>query len=104
LTNSPWSAIVVAYGFTADIAGNVGNLPALPCPEDNKSIRAGKGNLFVGFRCKLSARGGSAVHLTLLFLGGKVQSEILRSAQNDSMAGESQEKEFFFARAMRECY
>jgi hypothetical protein len=52
-------------------------------------MRAGKGDLLVGFRCKLSARGESAVHLALLFVGGKVQSEILRCAQNDSMAGES---------------
>jgi len=30
----------------------------------------------------------AAKHLALLFVGGKVQSEILRSAQNDSMADE----------------
>jgi hypothetical protein len=29
----------------------------------------------------------AAKDLALLFVGGKVQSEILRSAQNDSMAG-----------------
>ena len=35
-----------------------------------------------------SRRVNSAKHRALLFVGGKVQSEILRSAQNDSMADE----------------
>jgi hypothetical protein len=61
-------------------------------------MRTGKGNLTVGFRCKLSARGGSAVHLALVFVGGKVRSDPprrVRSAQNDNMAGEAQERELF---------
>jgi hypothetical protein len=43
-------------------------------------MRAGKGKFFVGFNCKLPRRGRSAVYLALLFVGRKVQSEILRSA------------------------
>ena len=37
---------------------------------------------------RTSVRVNSTKHLALLFLGRKVQSEILRSAQNDSMADE----------------
>ena len=62
MTNSPQWAIVVAYAFAAIIPGNIGHLGTLPCPGDNKSMRAGKGNLFVGPHCKPPRRGGSAVH------------------------------------------
>jgi hypothetical protein len=57
LTNSLSQATVVAYGFATGIPGNVGHLCTLPCPGNNKSIRAGKGNLFVGFCCRLPSRG-----------------------------------------------
>ena len=53
---------MIAYASAADIPGNVGHFCTLPYPGNNKSMRAGKGNLFVGFHCKLPRRGGSAVH------------------------------------------
>ena len=48
-------------------------------------MRAGKGGLFVGFRCKLPRRGGSAVYLALLFVGGK-------SPERPAAAGSSANK------------
>ncbi|MGB9487883.1 MAG: hypothetical protein WCD04_17455 [Terriglobia bacterium] len=80
MTNSLPSATVVAYASAADIPGNVGHLCNLPNPGDNKSMRAGKGNLFVGFHRKLPRRGGSAVHRSVDW---------------------KQEKGLFFARTMR---
>ena len=74
MTNSRQWAIVVAYAFAADTPGNVGHLSALPYPGDNKSMRAGKGSLFVGFCCKLPRRGGSAVHPRV---GWKQEKELL---------------------------
>ena len=98
MTNSLSQARIVAYAFAADTPGNVGHLYTFPYPGDNKFMRAGKGNLFVGFRCKLPRRGGSAVYLALLFVGRTVQSEILRSAalrMTGWQAGR-REKDFFY--------
>ena len=83
LTNSLPSASIVAYASAADIPGNVGHLCTLAYPGDNKSMQAGKGNLFVGSHCKPPRRGGSAVHRTVDW---------------------KQEKEFFFCWTKRECY